>query len=187
MQLATNAIEMAQLVLGRVLPEARVLVDATAGNGKDTLFLAEHSSQQAKIYAFNIQPRAIAATKARTKAYQERICYVLDSHENIGTVVLEPIDAAIFNLGYLPGGSHHITTEAASTVKALQAVVQGLNIHGILAVVAYPGHEAGREESEAIAGYMAALPCGQYTAGCYQMVNHEEGSPFLYIVEKVRG
>ena len=187
MQLATNAIEMAQLVLKGVLPKARILVDATAGNGRDTLFLAENTTAEAKIYAFDIQPRAIAATEKQTQAYKDRIRYVLDSHEQIGSVVQEPIDAAIFNLGYLPGGNHHITTEAASTLKALQAVLDKLNVNGILVVVVYAGHPAGQEESEALAEYMAGLPSGQYTAGCYQMVNHEEGAPFLYIVEKVRG
>ena len=187
MQLATNAIEMAQLVLRRVLPEARILVDATAGNGNDTLFLAENSPQEAKIYAFDIQPRAIADTEKRTAAYKDRIQYVLDSHERLGTVVHEPIDAIIFNLGYLPGGDHHVTTDAMSTLAAVQAAVEKLALHGVLVVVVYPGHPAGQAESEALAEYMPALPCGTFTVGCYRMVNHEEGAPFLYIVEKVRG
>ena len=87
MQLATNAIEMAQLVLKGVLPKARILVDATAGNGRDTLFLAENTTAEAKIYAFDIQPRAIAATEKQTQAYKDRIRYVLDSHDWRNTLI----------------------------------------------------------------------------------------------------
>ena len=170
MQLATNAIEMAQLVLRRVLPEARILVDATAGNGNDTLFLAENSPQEAKIYAFDIQPRAIAATEKRTAAYKDRIQYVLDSHERLGTVVHEPIDAIIFNLGYLPGGDHHVTTDAMSTLAAVQAAVEKLALHfhdtrGTALANVVAGLEAGVTIFDASLGGMGGCPYAPGAAG----------------------
>ena len=186
MQNTTSAIEIAQLVLKNNLPQAKIVVDATAGNGNDTLFLAENAPG-AQIYAFDVQPMAIAATKEKTAAYKERITYIMDSHANIQKIVPDGIDAAMFNLGYLPGGNHEVTTEARITIEAVEQTVNKLSLNGLLAIVVYPGHPAGAEEEEALGEYIHLLPAEKFTVGCYRLENHVGNGPFVYIIEKVRG
>ena len=183
----SNAVMADRQHLAPVLPTARCVVDATAGNGNDTLFLAERMSKDARLYAFDIQPAAIAATRQRTAVYAEQITYLLDSHENIKQAVPGKIDAAIFNLGYLPGGNHQVTTVAETTLSAVEATLQKLSCNGLLALVVYPGHPAGREEKVRLETYLTTLPVGEFTVGCYRMVNHAEDAPFSYLIEKVRG
>ncbi len=187
MQTVSNAMELVQLVWRKVLPTASTIIDATAGNGNDTLFLAEHASATARIYAFDIQPMAIAATKQKTVAYQEKVICILDSHENIPMQVSGPIDLAVFNLGYLPGTDHRVTTEAEITQRAIAAVLKQLRVNGVLTVVVYPGHEAGKQEKKLLEEYFSQLSRQEFTVGCYKMVNHTEDAPFSYLIEKVRG
>ena len=186
MQLTTSAIEAAHALLRIRLQTASVVVDATAGNGGDTLFLAESSPPQARVYAFDIQEQALAETKRKTAAYSDKICYIADGHENFTQYVADPVDAAIFNLGYLPGGDHAVTTNAKSTLTAVRQMIEQLSVNGVLAIVAYPGHEAGQEEKQQLELLLAKLPKKKFTAGLYQLVNHDGAGPVLYLIEKVR-
>ncbi len=187
MQVISSAIEVAQILLKTALQKSMVIVDATAGNGNDTLFLAENSQQGAHIYAFDIQETAIAAVQEKTSEYMDKITCILADHKRITDFVKEKIDVAIFNLGYLPGGDHSLTTQPESTLQAIKKVLNQLCLHGVLAVVAYPGHLAGREEAGMLDAYLQTVSKKDYTVGCYRMMNHSEIAPFLYFIEKVRG
>lgn len=184
MQTISNVIELMKLALSNVLPAAKVIIDATAGNGFDTLFLAEHSGETAKLFAFDIQAAAIAATKAKTKAYEAKITYLNCSHEKIGSIITEPIDVAVFNLGYLPGAKHTITTQHESTLKAITTVIAQLSLNGICAVMVYPGHAEGAIEAQYIKEYVQKLSASKYTIGCYRLINHKKTAPYLYLIER---
>ncbi len=186
MQLTTSAIEAAHALLRTRLQTASVVVDATAGNGGDTLFLAENSPPQARVYAFDIQEQALAETKRKTAAYSDKVCCIAAGHERVDEYIAEPVDAAIFNLGYLPGGDHAVTTTVESTLPAVGHMLEKLSLNGVLAIVAYPGHEAGQEEQQQLGMLLAELPKKKFTAGLYQLLNHEGAGPVLYLIEKVR-
>ena len=186
MQLISSAIEVAHSLLRNRLATAQTIVDATAGNGGDTLFLAENSPTTAKIYAFDIQAEALAATKEHTKRYAAKINCILDSHAAVDAYVGGEIDAAIFNLGYLPGGSHAVTTDKTSTLTAVQKMLEKLSLNGVLIIVAYPGHTAGCMEKQALETYFEDLPMQRFTVGCYKLLNHGLRAPNLYVIEKVR-
>lgn len=181
-----SAINVAQAVLIDPLRRAKCIVDATAGNGNDTLFLAQRSGQDAIIYAFDIQQEAIRATEMKTIAFKDKIQYILDSHINLDKYIPSEIDIAIFNLGYLPGGNHEITTMPETTLESIEKAVLKLSINGLIVIIAYPGHEAGNEEFFCIDDYLKNLPMKKFTVGLYRMINHSNKSPVLYIVEKVR-
>ena len=109
MQTAVNVLTIAQGAWLKALETAKVIVDATSGAGKDTLFLAQHKRPEAHIYAFDVQPTAMIQTKKTTEDYKEHITYILDSHENINQMIKEKLDLVVFNLGYLPGGEHAVS------------------------------------------------------------------------------
>ncbi len=185
MQTVSNVLNLAKQAILPALQTARVIVDATAGNGHDTLFLAEHTSDQAKIYAFDIQSAALANTQTRTAPYKARIEYILASHDRIAELVPEEIDVAMFNLGYLPGEGHKVTTEPDSTMRAVSQVLAKLRRNGVCVIVAYPGHEAGAAEAAQLAQALEELPVKKYTVGCYRLCNHVQTAPYVYIIEKV--
>lgn len=137
-------------------PGARV-VDATAGNGADTSFLARAVSPGGVVHAFDVQARALfrARRRLQTAAPDARVVWHRASHERVPRHLGDtPIDAAMFNLGWLPGGDRARTTRPESTVAALAAVADRLAPGGRLSVVAYRGHPGGAEEDAAVAAWV---------------------------------
>lgn len=183
-----NAIRLAQQLLLPKVACAFCIVDATAGNGKDTLFLAKNSPKNGRVYAFDIQENAIEASRQRLIEHNldDKVQMILDSHANIKSYISRSIDVAMFNLGYLPGKCHETMTMTESTVSALTAVVSQLSVGGIISVVAYPGHNHGQEENNAVRQYTMTLPSEQFTVVCIDMINHSKNPPILYIIEKIR-
>ena len=185
MQTVSNVLNLVKEAIKPALQKAQVVVDATAGNGHDTLFLAEHTADEAKIYAFDIQEAALNNTRAITIEYAARIKYVLASHDKIAEFVSEPVDVVMFNLGYLPGEEHCVTTKTESTMTAVKQVLDKLNCNGVCVIVAYPGHEAGAKEAASLEEFFAVLSKKNYTVGCYRLLNHARTAPYAYVVEKV--
>ncbi|MBQ2656510.1 MAG: methyltransferase domain-containing protein, partial [Erysipelotrichaceae bacterium] len=82
------------------------VVDMTAGNGNDTLFLARLAK---RVLAFDVSEEAIRRSKERTKDFSN-IEFHLDSHANIDKYLKEnEASLFIFNLGYLPNSEETIT------------------------------------------------------------------------------
>lgn len=105
--LIKNITEFALYLVQGYVSEGDVVVDATCGNGYDTLRLAQLSP--AKLYAFDIQQEAVDATRKRLReaGFAEKledgaIEVICDSHEHLTDHVKTFIQAAVFNLGYLP-------------------------------------------------------------------------------------
>ncbi|WP_182187900.1 class I SAM-dependent methyltransferase [Pectinatus frisingensis] len=183
MQTISNAIQINHCLLKTVLQNAKLVIDATCGNGSDTLFLAENSPV-AKIYAFDIQPAAVENTKQQTLPYKNKITYICDSHSNVKKYIKQiPIDVAVFNLGYLPGAPHLIMTHTKTTLETLDIMRQLLKTNGIISITAYPGHTEGKREYNALLNYTKAMDKHTYTVGWYQLHNHID-APALCWIEK---
>ena len=129
-----NAVKLAQYLLDCKVKRAGYLVDATAGNGKDTLFLAKNSPEHAVIWAFDVQQAAILNTKQLLVdcKLENKVNIIVDSHANIERYSIKEIDVAMFNLGYLPNADHNITTKCQSTITALQKILELLSIGGVI-------------------------------------------------------
>ncbi|MBN2268559.1 MAG: class I SAM-dependent methyltransferase [Acholeplasmataceae bacterium] len=131
-----------------------IMVDATMGNGFDTLFLASLSKH---VYAFDIQEQALSETKKLLeKSKIQNVTLIKDSHENIFDYVHD-FKGVFFNLGYLPKGDKSITTKVESTLKTFDQIIQRLNVDGFILYVIYPGHEEGNKESIALNEKMKTL------------------------------
>ena len=139
-----------------LLHEGDLAVDATAGNGHDTLFLANTVGQAGHVYAFDIQPAALDATGHRLKKAALTACVTLilashtRMHAHLPPTWKGNVAAIFFNLGYLPGGDHSIITSPATTLPALDAAATLLKIGGLLSILVYPGHTGGIEEASAV-------------------------------------
>ena len=163
------------------------VLDGTAGNGHDTLLLAQLVGSAGKVYAFDIQDSALAATADRLQQHQliERVQLIHAGHQHLARHVKQPIAAAIFNMGYLPRGDHNITTQAETSIAALQAALALLQPRGILIAVLYHGHEQGKPETAAILSFAQALPQTQYRALRYEFINQQNCPPIVLAIEKL--
>lgn len=136
------------------------VIDATAGNGHDTLALAKLG---AKVWAIDIQARALMATRERLaragRAGAVHVCQADHSQlkELAGREALPELRLVVFNLGYLPGADHEVTTRVDSTRAALTQASGLLAPGGYLSVLVYPGHPEGAREWEMIASCAEAL------------------------------
>ena len=138
------------------IPESSVAIDATAGNGFDTLFLAECVGPRGIVYAMDIQADAIHRTQQRVDqaGFTPRVVCVQTDHarlvDHLPQACVGKVSCAMFNLGYLPHSDKTIVTQAGSTTRALVAIEPMLAIDSVLSILAYVGHPSGKEESQAV-------------------------------------
>ncbi|MBP2649343.1 MAG: rRNA methylase [Firmicutes bacterium] len=179
-------VDTAHYFLAEKLSQSHNLLDATAGNGHDTLFLAQNSPVDAVVWFFDIQQQSIDKTinvlAEADLAFKGRP--VNACHTKVAEYIDEPLDIAMFNLGYLPGGSHILTTKATTSLTAIQAVLEMLAPGGLLSIVAYPGHSEGYIEQQQVCEYLRGLPSTKFTSASWKLINQENKPPVLYIVEK---
>ena len=175
-------LEMAHDFLAQVITPEDIVVDATMGNGHDTLFLAKLAKQ---VYAFDIQNQALEKTSQRIQeAGLTNVNLILQGHETVDQFVTE-VKAAIFNLGYLPSADKSIITQPQTTLDALEKLCQMLVKGGRIAIMIYYGHEGGDIERDAVLDFVSQLPQQEYTATIYRTLNQINNPPFLVMIEKL--
>jgi len=131
-------------------------LDATAGNGFDTLFLARQVGAEGTVHSMDLQSDALLTTGSLLEQHglAERVNTHLSCHSKMETV-LPPaakgrIRAITFNLGYLPKGNKSITTKAETTLPAIRLAYDWLGRNGVLSVLCYLGHPGGKNEEETV-------------------------------------
>ena len=178
---------LAWMILGEAIHDGDLVVDATAGNGHDTAFLAECVGATGKVIAFDIQPEAITSAQARVTSmgFGERVVFHQRSHAKMNEVTDEESAAVVmFNLGYLPGGDHALATTSGETLAALESAARILKPGGILSVVCYPGHESGAGESEEVERLLATWTASGWRLAKYALQATLRPAPFLLIAAK---
>ena len=173
--------------MSKTIVPGETLVDATAGNGNDTLFLAEQVGEDGHVFAFDIQQQALDSTKERLGELAKHVTLILDSHANVDEYVRGPIGGAMFNLGYLPYSDDlSVITKAESTIAAIHKLLGLLRKDGIITISVYDGHEGGKEERDALLAYVGKLHQGDVHVARYEIVNQRNNPPFLLAIEKLR-
>ncbi|WP_027964391.1 class I SAM-dependent methyltransferase [Halalkalibacillus halophilus] len=182
-------IPFAHSLLAASVQEGETVVDATLGNGHDSLYLSKLVGRTGKVIGVDIQSEALEhAEELFSEHLVTNVTTQLIGHEKIGKVLLEEsvgsIGGAIFNLGYLPGGDHSVTTKAETTIKAVDSLLAVLQQGRLIVMVLYPGHEDGKRETENLLSYLQAIPSKQADIFQYSMVNRSERAPFVVAIEK---
>jgi tRNA A58 N-methylase Trm61 len=186
MEMFRNATRMAQLLLKEHIKKGETVIDATCGTGQDTLFLAKMVGKEGKVLAFDIQDKALKITDhlLREEGCREQVTLIHDNHVNLEKYIQKGIAACMFNLGYLPGGDHAITTNAHDTVLAVNRAANNLNPGGVLTAVCYPGHPGGQEEYETLKDSLGSLTQKQYEVLDLQFINQVNNPPRLIVIVK---
>lgn len=182
-------IPYAHYLLKETIQQGDYVVDATCGNGNDTLLLANLVGESGHVYSFDIQNQAIETTKALLKADDlHHVTYIHDSHARVDQYI--PIDlhgkisGAIFNLGYLPRSDKQVITKGDSTIAAINALLTYLKKGALIVVVIYFGHEGGMDEKDAVLQYAQQLDQKLYAVLQYQFINQKNNPPFIVAIEK---
>ena len=181
-----NAISLSRYILEKVLTKGDTAVDCTAGNGNDTSFLCDLVGASGRVYAFDIQKKALENTKSRlcAEGKAERVKLINDGHENLDKYISEKVKVAVFNLGYLPGDTHNIITKAETTIEALKKLLDKISQKGAVVINVYYGHEGGKTEKEAVEKFCVSLNQKKYNVFVTKFINQINCPPELICIEK---
>lgn len=174
-----------QVMEAAVMPGAKV-IDATMGNGHDTAFLAELVGETGLVYAFDLQASAVESTRSRLEnlGLTDRCKLFVKGHERVLEEVCGPVDAVMFNLGWLPGGDKTVTTLWETTQKAVSDCLSLLKKGGVLTLCAYPGHAEGDRERENLMTWLASLRPQEFNVLHQRFLNAGPGAPECFVIQK---
>lgn len=178
--------EVNKVFIDKIVNPGDTVIDATMGNGYDTLYLAKLVGNAGKVYAFDVQEEALKSTKKKVERDNLQ-CYVeliLDGHENIDKYVKEEVSCVLFNLGYLPRAKHNIITKPETTLQALEKSLNLLKPNGVISVAIYTGHEGGMDEKNEVCQYLNNLDQNYYNVLHMNFTNQVNNPPELILVEK---
>ncbi len=179
-----NIIKAMQKIASEYVAVGDAVVDATCGNGFDTLFLSKLVGNSGYVYAFDIQQEAINNTSKllKEKKALENVKLILDSHANIKNYS-KKASFIVFNLGYLPSSNKEIMTEPKETLKAIKNCFDILEKGGCILLVVYTGHATGKIESLAIEDYVKRLSPKEAHVVEYKILNRNN-APYIITIEK---
>ncbi len=178
--------EVNKIFLEKVINQGDVVIDATMGNGYDTVYLGNLVGENGKVYAFDVQEEALKSTRKKVERdnMSDRVELILDGHQNLDKYVKEEVSCVVFNLGYLPRAKHVIITKPDTTLEAIKKSLDLLKPNGIISIAAYIGHEGGLEEKDYICEYLNNLDQNQFNVLHMQFTNQINNPPQLILVEK---
>ena len=178
-------VPLSHLILHHFLRPGDCAVDATCGNGYDTLLLAELVGSKGSVWAFDIQEAAIQATAERLSgcSIAERVHLIRAGHETLAVQVPTAVSAVVFNLGYRPGGDRSIITRPDTTLSALEQALQFLIPGGILAITVYPGHRGGESEEHLVNEWAAGLTQKEFHVWRMAQVNTSADAPSFILIQ----
>ncbi len=183
-----SARHWAQSLMLQKLRPGMTAVDGTLGNGGDCEFLCRAVGASGRVIGFDVQRQAIDSTRARLEeaGLDGRATLILAGHERMGEYIKEPIDAALFNLGWLPGGDKRVTTHVSTTLAALSACLGLMRKGALLTVCAYPGHDEGKSERDAALQWARELDGTKYQSLLKTYLNQPAQTSLMLAVHKLR-
>ncbi|KAF3436946.1 hypothetical protein FNV43_RR19699 [Rhamnella rubrinervis] len=189
-----KATEVAHLVWERVVRKGDTVIDATCGNGYDTLAMLKmvaDESGQGRVYGFDIQKEALGSAASLLEesvnpTEKELVKLFLRCHSTMAEVLPEDTSVRLvaFNLGYLPGGNKTIITESQTTAEALNAAIGILMPGGLISLVVYVGHPGGREELVTVEEFCSKLPVEKWSCCKIQMLNRQLAPILVFLFRK---
>lgn len=164
-------------------------IDATCGNGYDSLYVAEKilTPSCGHLHCVDIQKTAIDKTKKRLLDSLEvklsnRVYFHLGCFTKLPKAIESP-DFIIYNLGYLPGSDKKIQTTASLTIKSIQYASHILSDGGLICISCYLGHKQGYEEYLALNAHLQSFSSQNFNITKHSLINREL-APVLILIQK---
>ena len=186
-RISFSALDIIRKILSENVREGSICIDATAGRGNDTLFLAELSGSTGHVTAFDIQQEAVDSTLALLEEHglSDRCDVLLKSHSDMDQLFQEEsVDCITFNFGWLPKGDHNISTNKDTSIAAIEKGLRLLKNGGIMTLIIYYGRETGFEEKDAILGFLPTIDPQLYTVVEMPFVNRPNCPPIPIVIFK---
>ncbi len=180
MDFPLNTLGLAHRFLAAHIRPGAFCIDATAGKGRDTVFLAKLAGPEGRVLAMDIQPQAVEATRALIDAegVADRVQVVLDSHSHLSRYAAPgSADAVVFNFGWLPGGSHQIFTRAETSIPAITQGLELLKEDGVMSLCIYYGRDCGYEERDALLEFLETIDDRRFTVLISRFANRPNDPP----------
>lgn len=197
-ELAHSAIARAVRAVSKCVSDTEPMycIDATAGNGHDTCFLAEFGTslpmqKNYSVLACDVQEEALHNTRERLEKYGLWAELVLTGHEKIVQYLPKQsmLAGVLFNLGYLPKKERNadfIATKADTTLQALSSLSERLYPQGVVSVHCYTGHAGGLEEYQAVHDFITKLEPKSWRVLCVSDINRDHNLEYLFLLEKLQ-
>ncbi|EKE08506.1 MAG: hypothetical protein ACD_17C00133G0004 [uncultured bacterium] len=176
-----NHLELTKQYWKTLLHPSDLAIDATCGNGHDTLFLSELSS----VISLDIQEAAIRNTEALLASKGKKATLYRLNHADIDSLSLPHSPRLIvYNLGYLPGGDKSLTTLLGTTLISVEKAKTMLAEDGALSITCYPGHKEGAIEEKALCNWAEKLSYKEWRVCHHRWINRTNAPSILWI-EKI--
>lgn len=176
----SSHLELAERYWSEIITSNSFVVDMTAGNGHDTLKLAQKNP--ARLVAIDIQSSSIEKTKEKVKDYPAEVL-IRDHSLYPDELDDESVTLAVYNLGYLPGGDKTITTLTNTTLISLNKMLDKLQKGGALSIMCYPGHEEGAIEQNAVLEWSSQLSKEKWMVVHTRFMNRKDSPSFLWVAK----
>ena len=182
-----NSLGLTHRVMAAHVKPGGFCIDATAGKGRDTLFLCSLVGERGRVLAMDIQPEAVAQTRAllEENGVAERAAVVQACHSRMGEYApAESVDAIMFNFGWLPGGDHTVFSGPDTSIAAVQTGLELLKPGGVMTLCIYYGRENGTTERDALLAFLPTLDNRRYTVIRGDFVNRTGDVPIPVCIVK---
>lgn len=166
------------------LSEDAVVCDMTLGNGYDAAYICAHIPAGI-LYGFDIQSSALTRTRERLGETSTSLRLFQDTHASCADYLKEPVDLAVYNLGYLPGADKSITTDGESVIKSFESLWPFLKTGAFVLFTLYPGHEPGRCEEKILTDYFEKTDQKRISVMRVQGINQKNNPPYVLLVRKL--
>lgn len=184
-------IDLAHSYWSQLVQPGDIVIDATCGNGHDTLFLCKLAimEEKGKVYAMDNQSLAIQSTrdllhKELSQQHMDRVVFLHQDHSHFPHFILgESIRLIVYNLGYLPGQNKNWTTLTETTLESIQRAQQLIQLGGAISITCYPGHPEGEKELAALLCWCSNLS-PKYWSCCQHLWLNRVRSPTLLFLQK---
>lgn len=175
-------------MLTGLIPEGGFCIDATAGTGRDTLYLSQTVGKEGRVLAFDIQQAALDMTRQRLKKGQwgDNTELILDSHTHMDQYAQKGMaDAILFNFGYLPGGDHNLATRSDTSLEAVQKGLELLKTGGVMSLCVYSGGDTGFSERDALLEFTAGLNMKEFLVVRNDFYNRPNHPPIILLIFRI--
>ncbi len=182
-----NALGVSHRFIKRHLPKGGFAIDATAGNGGDTLMLCETLGAEGCVLAMDIQEQAVTNTRKllEENGYAHMVRLVQDSHANLEQYAApESADCVMFNFGWLPGGDHTVFSTPDTSIAAVTAGLELLRSGGVMSLCIYHGRNNGTAERDALLSFLPTLDNRRYTVIRGDFINRTGDIPIPVFIVK---
>lgn len=182
-----SALNIIHRVISEKVQPGDICIDATAGRGNDTLFLAKLVGETGHVTAFDIQQDAVDSTRELLAAngMSDRADVLLKSHSEMDEVTEEnTVSCITFNFGWLPKGDHNVFTNKSTSIPAIEKGLKLLKSGGVMTLIIYYGRETGFEERDALLEYLPTIDSSRFTVIEMPFVNRPNCPPIPILILK---